>query len=590
MCSRRIVSIGEVGPVTTGRTPPSSRPECFGDVMPFITPTDMTGTRTAARPQRHLSDEGVNLLRKCVVQDGVAVSCIGWQMGKALLIREACVTNQQINTVVPDRDDVELLYLYYNLSSRRDEIFRMGAGGSRTPILNKSAFSRLKVELPSLQEQRRIAHILGTLDDKIELNRRMNWTLEAIARAVFKSWFIDFDPVIDNAILSGKPIPDEFAERAEVRREILARSQPSPPTPLPEVEGRNYRGGFGFAGLVEKARELRRKETPAEEILWELLRDRRFLDSKFRRQHQIGDYIADFYCHELKLVIELDGGIHQTQEAKDAKRDAYMQSLGLTVLRIPNAEVLDAPDHVLSDIGEAVVVRPSPTGRGGGEGVAGYRHLFPSSFQDSPLGKIPTGWEVVNLSDIAEVNSRSIGKDYSISEIEYVDISSVNEGILSEPMRLQLETAPSRARRLVHDGDTIWSCVRPNRKAYLYIHQPSVDLVVSTGFAVLSPTSVPPSFLYHWTTTQAFVDYLTSLAQGAAYPAVRASTFEEAAVLLPSSKVLSAFDDLAAPLRSLISEHEGTSRALGRIRDTLLPRLLSGGTRLISIEDGEANE
>ena len=174
MCSRQTARIGELGPVTTGRTPPSSRPECFGEEIPFITPTDMTGTRTVTSPQRYLSEDGVDLLRKCVVQDGVAVSCIGWQMGKALLVREACVTNQQINTVVPEREDVDLLYLYYNLSSRREEIFRLGAGGSRTPILNKSAFSQLEIELPPLPEQRHVADILGTLDDKIELNRRMN--------------------------------------------------------------------------------------------------------------------------------------------------------------------------------------------------------------------------------------------------------------------------------------------------------------------------------------------------------------------------------------------------------------------------------
>jgi len=285
-------------------------------------------------------------------------------------------------------------YLYYWLTSSDGQhylfsrVSQVGVPQLQRPLttLREAAFP-----VPPLPQQRRIAHILGTLDDKIELNRRMNRTLEAIARAIFKSWFIDFDPVIDNAILNGKPIPDEFAERAEVRREILARSQPSPPTPLPEVEGRNYRGGFGFAGLVEKARELRRKETPAEEILWELLRDRRLLDLKFRRQHQIGDYVADFYCHERELVIELDGGIHRTREAKDAKRDAYMQTLGLTVLRIPNADVLENPDGVLSRIMEVVQLSPSPSGRGGGEGVASYRHLFPDSFQDSPPRQDPEG-------------------------------------------------------------------------------------------------------------------------------------------------------------------------------------------------------
>ena len=86
------------------------------------------------------------------------------------------------------------LFVYYNLSMRKEEI-QAAAGGSAQPILNKSAFGQLDILLPTLPEQRAIAHILGTLDDKIELNRRMNETLEAMARALFKSWFVDFDPV-----------------------------------------------------------------------------------------------------------------------------------------------------------------------------------------------------------------------------------------------------------------------------------------------------------------------------------------------------------------------------------------------------------
>ena len=91
----------------------------------------------------------------------------------------------------------------------KDEI-RGLAGGSAQPILNKSDFGQLPIRLPPLPEQRRIAHILGTLDDKIELNRRMNRTLEEIARALFKSWFVDFVPVrakMDGRWRRGQSLP-----------------------------------------------------------------------------------------------------------------------------------------------------------------------------------------------------------------------------------------------------------------------------------------------------------------------------------------------------------------------------------------------
>jgi len=90
-------------------------------------------------------------------------------------------------------------------------------------------------------------------------------------------------------------------------------NEPSPPAPLPageEGKTRHYRGGYEFGGLLERARELRKKQTPAEQVLWEMLPDRQLLGFKFRRQHQVGDYILDFYCHEAKLAMELDGAVH----------------------------------------------------------------------------------------------------------------------------------------------------------------------------------------------------------------------------------------------------------------------------------------
>ncbi|MFA7234054.1 MAG: N-6 DNA methylase [Terrimicrobiaceae bacterium] len=146
-----------------------------------------------------------------------------------------------------------------------------------------------------------------------------------------------------------------------------AKLSPCPPSPRPSPRGR---GGFQFAGLVEKARELRKGQTPAEEALWEIIRNRQLCDLKFRRQHQVGDYIVDFFCAEHGLIVELDGSVHDTPERKkiDAKRDAYLRSLGHTVLRFSNARVFDDTENLLAEITHSF---PSTSGRGaGGEGDA----------------------------------------------------------------------------------------------------------------------------------------------------------------------------------------------------------------------------
>ena len=125
---------------------------------------------------------------------------------------------------------------------------------------------------------------------------------------------------------------------------------------------RQFRGGYQFAGLVERARELRQQQTPAEVLLWELLRSRRLLGCKFRRQHQFGDYIADFYYHEAQLVIECDGTVHESNEAwhHDQERDAYMVAQGLRVLRFSNARILGDTEAVLREIASHLPQNPLP--------------------------------------------------------------------------------------------------------------------------------------------------------------------------------------------------------------------------------------
>ncbi|MFO4687589.1 restriction endonuclease subunit S [Vibrio cholerae] len=86
--------------------------------------------------------------------------------------------------------------------------------------LNNEMIGRLEISYPPKEAQRHIAHVLKTLDNKITLNRQINQTLEQMAQALFKSWFVDFDPVIDNALDAGNPIPDELQHRAEARKAV----------------------------------------------------------------------------------------------------------------------------------------------------------------------------------------------------------------------------------------------------------------------------------------------------------------------------------------------------------------------------------
>ncbi len=106
------------------------------------------------------------------------------------------------------------------------------------------------------------------------------------------------------------------------------------------------------------ARELRQNATPAEKALWERLRDRQLVSLKFLRQVPIGSFVADFCCRDRRLVVELDGDIHATdqQSARDRERDAYLQGHDYVVLRFPNEQVLTDIESVLRRISDVALM------------------------------------------------------------------------------------------------------------------------------------------------------------------------------------------------------------------------------------------
>ena len=150
------------------------------------------------------------------------------KVGRMPLSSETHYLNQRVGKVfLTDSDAADYDYVYYVLSQSGHVKQMLGlADGSAQPNISGAQIESLEIPIPPLPEQKAIAHILGSLDDKIELNRKMNETLEAMAQALFKSWFVDFDPVIDNALAAGNPIPPALQAKAECRR-LNAEIHPS---------------------------------------------------------------------------------------------------------------------------------------------------------------------------------------------------------------------------------------------------------------------------------------------------------------------------------------------------------------------------
>ena len=118
---------------------------------------------------------------------------------------------------------------------------------------------------------------------------------------------------------------------------------------------------------VPAARDLRGRQTSAEALLWQALRDRRLAGLKFRRQHPIGPFVVDFCCPDVRLVVELDGGVHASQHEDDAAREALLAKAGYLVMRFPNEAIAAGLPGVLAAIQTAAAAQPARPG------VAPYR-------------------------------------------------------------------------------------------------------------------------------------------------------------------------------------------------------------------------
>lgn len=281
------------------------------------------------------------------------------------------------------------------------------------------------VPLPSLLEQKEIARTLAAFDDKIEFNRKMNRTLEAMAQALFKAWFVDFKPV--------------------------------------------------------KAKAAGR-----------------------------------------------------TPESCDAETAA----------------------------------------------------LFPDEFVDSELGAIPKGWEVKRVSDIARLNSLILRSSDKLSHLDYIEISAVSNGDVSEIVRYERGNEPSRAKRRLQHGDTVLSTVRPERGSYFLCLHPSEYLIASTGFAVISPHQDAWAFVYAALTRSEVFENLGHLADGGAYPAIRPEIIGNLLLVVPTKdSITDRYQKAASSIYERVEANKIESRTLAILRDSLLPKLISGQLR---IPDAEA--
>ncbi len=353
----------------------------------------------------------------------------------------------------------EFISQYLRLPTIKEWLIRHAVGATM-PNLNTGILSEVPVFLPPINEKRKIANILNNFDNKIHLNTQTNQTLESIAQAIFKSWFVDFEPV------------------------------------------------------------------------------------------------------KAKMATLAEGGTREQAELAAMRAISGKSETELAQLKQQN------PEHY--------------------QQLAETATLFPSAMAESELGEIPEGWEVFELNYLANLNEKSWTTKNTPSRISYVDLANTKWGVINSIESYEYNDAPSRARRILRKNDTIIGTVRPGNGSFSFIK--TDNLTGSTGFAVLSPKQEIYSELnYIAATSPENIERLAHLADGGAYPAVRPEIVMETCVKLPTSeeirlKISSAFHTYTSSFFDAINANEIENALLAQLRDSLLPKLLSGEIDLSDIQ------
>ncbi len=581
-----------------------------GGSYPIIASTGVVGSHSEAI----VKAPGIVIGRSGSIGGGQYITQDFWPLNTTLYVKD-----------FKGNDPKFCYYLLLNIDFKQFNV------GGAVPTLNRNHIHPLPVLRPPLPEQKAIAAILGTLDDKIEANRRMNETLEGIARALFKSWFVDFDPVRRNMARQQSPHPNPPPHGGREQGLCLPHEGGGNTLekPSPRV-GEGWEGGRLHLQLppevkekiLQNARDLRKNLTEAEKLLWGCLRAHRLAGFGFRRQQPVGKYIVDFVCFEQKLIVEADGGQH-ANKSSDKERDAWLRSQGFHVLRFWNNDILGNIEGVLLEILGALEKPPlptlphtggglfppdvaSPTGEGfnnasallpppvwgrageGGDVPADLDALFPASFTDSPLGEIPAGWEVMPIGDVVTAVG---GSTPSTSNPAYweggihhwatpKDLASLGSSVLLATERQITDAGLSAiSSGLLPAGSVLMS----SRAPIGYIAINAVPVAINQGFiGIICDKSLPHLYVWQWVHEN--MDAIKGRANGSTFQEISKTNFRPLLAVIPSKVILNAYMQAVLPVWDKIVIIEKERQTLATLRDTLLPKLISGQIRVKDAE------
>jgi len=432
--------------------------------------------------------------------------------------------NQRLGkVVVKPNAPVTKRFLYYVLCTReyRHEILA-SASGSTVRHTSPNRIAAFTFCLPPIPEQRAIARILGSLDDKIELNRRMNETLEQISQAIFKSWFVDF-----------LPVRAKMAAKAQVQSAML----PAPKRDRWFVYAIQCEDDSVYIGQTEDLRQR-----------WEEHREGRA--SRWTKRHEPLRVVYWEYAESREQAVEREKWLKTGFGRKWLRREIARTQTGEPV--------------------KAKAAGRQPVGMD-----AATAALLPDSFEESEIGDVPWGWAVAPLDQVAGFLNGLALQKYPPDDgdsLPVIKIAELRNGVTKSSDRASGVPGPY----IVDDGDILFSW---SGSLEVVIWCGGKGALNQHLFKVTSDR-YPKWFCYFW--VRQHLPEFRAIASDKATTMghIRRHHLSEAQVPVPPQSLTAAADRIISPLFSRIVVNCQESRTLAAIRDALLPKLMSGEVRV----------
>lgn len=480
------VSVGHVGE--------TSSVFCGPEGVTFLRSQNVRPGRLDLNDVKYVTKAFHEKSKKSQLKTGdILVVRVGQNRGDCAVVPDNVGEINCANIVFAQPKDIrysDYLGYFLNSSFGRTSLLAVSTGSAQG-VLNTKSVAKVVVPVPPIDLAKSIGYRLKLIDNKIELNQKTNQTLEQMAQALFKSWFVDFDPVFDNLLAS-----------VDFKLENLATS-------LPDELKQKAQRRLAALNSLHNAAEIKAS--------------------------------LSALAHELQALSQTQSAVQVSEKAAETPVKANFSAN-------PNILAQHANTHA----------------------------HFPNEFEhNEQLGWIPKGWESKTIDELCKINPESWTKKNAPEVVKYVDLANAKNGSVGEAIEYSFSEAPSRARRILRPHDTIIGVVRPANRSFAYVNED--NLTGSTGFAVVRANNQNcRAFAYFSLTNDDCIQEFTRIADGAAYPAIKPEDVAKTYCVFSNNKILDAFESSIGKFMTKVAKNEQQNRSLTKLRDTLLPKLISG--------------